>query len=368
MIYYVIDDCIGEGDEMRCPYFIMPKTDKSVGWNVARVGDGNSTDLQALTNNEGMAEAEFQFQQTGYYNVKYYGNNWLSVHVIDASSVQIIEMKRFDKDGNDNLLISGGKIDPTDIAVSISVNNPLTSYWALWAYNQPGPNSYGKEMLTPIEGINTFKKEGKNDFIVVYPRYFIPYGDVEPVKYYFKVPRDPGYGDVDFWLFDNQFVLRPPDPRQWAELGICCRSKACPDSKVGRWIGGQVNLETSYGVYGPFGNYNAWGKAIMSALDYSAAYPVKITCSGLAVAPALWVSVSLSGVLCWGGQCIEDLEGVSLGNTFALTSGPVQGSFGLDYSAEVGCASLSVPPFGTGTPGGIYAIRDCMVEKWNLPW
>jgi hypothetical protein len=205
-----------------------------------------------------------------------------------------------------------------------------------------------------------------------------------PALYYCAPAQDSGYGDVDFWLFNNQFVLRPPDPRQWAEMGIRCRSSRCPDCESGLWSGAVGGFSSVLGdeynniPQPPFGEKE--GSSQIVNLAYGELYTIgphfltegiKVFCYGIGATPEIqWLDANISGLVCWDTPCIEDLEGIGLdmGGNWGLLSLSLGTGTGASKCISLG---ISNPKFAEKLEdlfkSKSYFIQGCRLETLSEP-
>ena len=217
-------------------------------------------------------------------------------------------------------------------------------------------------MMKPLPSMHTYEHEEKRnqdkDQIVVYPDFFTS-GD-EPDEYIFIVAPDPGYGQVSFDLYDFNNLPRPTG--YWANLGRCCKSSNCPDSRLGTWIGGQVSFEgasdpsslTNDAIYG------LWGRGTLVAAETFPSYNFKVTCSS-DNPKGVYIGGGLSGIFCWDSKCIDDIEGESFGVGDAAGFGPYGSGASFDFGSESKCFGLDIPFAGLGF-GGYVGERQCNLE------
>ena len=194
---------------------------------------------------------------------------------------------------------------------------------------------------------------GENDILVI--RWLIKY-------YFFKLVKPAqGMGEVHFTLKDPS----SGDVLSYKMVYIennCCRSKRCPDSKSGQWIGAGLSAESVGYEDWDEGLYISYFLGQISPLATSIIEPIKIKCEGPAVPLPIYASLGISGLYCSNASCLENLEGQSLGYAVGVLD---IGGAGIDYSGKGKCLSWGA---GIGTYTAFAAQRICWLETlYNEP-
>ena len=186
---------------------------------------------------------------------------------------------------------------------------------------------------------------------MVYPDYFT--SGFEKDEYIFIVAPDPGYGQVYFFLYD--FNNLPINTGYWANLGICCRSDWCPDTRRGLWIGGQVDwtdVEPNFG-----GGFKLSGVGLLAPIEHPDPFLYGVECTNI-FSWGAGAATSLTFIGCYGAKCFEELEGESIIYTGAVGLGWKGPSGG----GAKGCAFVS--PLGAGAMAA-FAKAKCDIVEYH---